>query len=217
MKRMAILDHFKSRNGFENLKMKRATFNGKHIVPINQDEKIFWRYNRACKQMIYSSFHLNEENMGFYVNSLNEFQPQAIDGFFSAICDLASYIERHNKSLTFKPTGIFPTSETVTPNGRKLITRIFKCGVYNQYASSEGAPFITECNKHKLHMEMSSGFFEHYNNTDEVLVTSFTTHGTPLIRYRIGDSISFDNQCCGERCECGLIDDYVINIKRRSS
>lgn len=33
---------------------------------------------------------------------------------------------------------------------------------------------------------------------DEILVTSFTTHGTPLVRYRIGDSIkitSTDLQC----------------------
>ena len=65
MKRMAFLDHFKSRVGFEHRKMKRATFNGQHIVPPNQKRKVFWRYNAACKQMIYSSFHLTEENMKF--------------------------------------------------------------------------------------------------------------------------------------------------------
>lgn len=32
--------------------------------------------------------------------------------------------------------------------------------------------------------------FSKENN--EILVTSFTTHGTPLIRYRIGDSMTFD-------------------------
>ena len=60
--RMAMLDHFKSRVGFEHLKMRRATFNGKHIVPPRQKKKVFWRYNAACKQMIYSSFHLTEDN-----------------------------------------------------------------------------------------------------------------------------------------------------------
>ena len=73
MKRMAMLDHFKARVGFEHLKMKRATFNGKHIVPPNQKKKVFWRYNAACKQMIYSSFHITEENMKYYVESLNKF------------------------------------------------------------------------------------------------------------------------------------------------
>ncbi len=36
MKRMAMLDHFKARVGFEHRKIKRATFNGKHIVPPTQ-------------------------------------------------------------------------------------------------------------------------------------------------------------------------------------
>lgn len=184
MKRMAMLDHFKSRVGFEHLKMKRATFNGKHIVPPNQRKKLFWRYNAACKQMIYSSFHLTEENMKFYVESLNRFKPQAIDGFFTSMCDVARYIERHNIKLRFQPVAIFPTSETLTDSGRELLERVFDCKVYDQYASSEGAPFVTECEKQVLHVELASGVFEHFEeNSDEVLVTSFTTHGTPLIRY----------------------------------
>jgi len=121
MERMAILDHFKARLGFKNRKMSRATFNGKHIIPPNQKKKVFWRYNLACKQMIYSSFHITEENMKFYVESLNQFKPKAIDGFFMSICDIAGYIERHNIELKFKPVAIFPTSETLTKAGRKLL------------------------------------------------------------------------------------------------
>src|SRR5690606_32154656 len=79
-KRMAVLDFFKMKHGFYNLKMKRATFMGKHIVPPNQKKKVFWRYNHATKQMVYSSFHLSEENIPHYVASLNRFKPDAIDG-----------------------------------------------------------------------------------------------------------------------------------------
>ena len=38
--------------------------------------------------------------------------------------------------------------------------------------------------------------------SNEVLVTSFTTHGTPLIRYRIGDALIFDHT--QNSCECGM-------------
>lgn len=214
MKRMAMLDHFKSRVGFEHLKMKRATFNGKHIVPPNQRKRVFWRYNSACKQMIYSSFHLTEENMKFYVESLNEFQPDAIDGFFMSMCDVAGYIERHNIKLRFQPVAIFPTSETLTDSGRELLERVFGCKVYDQYASSEGAPFVTECKSQNLHIELASGVFEHFeDNSDEVLVTSFTTHGTPLIRYRIGDSMTFETN--NEICECGMESPMVKKIQGR--
>lgn len=213
MYRMATLDHFKARVGFENRRMKRATFNGKHIVPPNQRKKIFWRYNRACKQMIFSSFHITEENLGAYVEGLNRFKPRAIDGFFTSMCDVASYMERKGIKPTFRPVAIFPTSETVTESGRALLERVFGCRVYDQYASSEGAPFITECPDGRLHMELSTGVFEHFEEgSDEVLVTSFLTRGTPLIRYSIGDRVEF----CGEGlCSCGREDLFVKGIQGR--
>lgn len=211
--RMALLDNFKARVGFENMEMKRATFNGKHIVPPQQKSKVFWRYNAACKQMIYSSFHLTEENMEAYVRSLNDFKPDAIDGFFSCMCDLASYIERKKLCLKFKPVAIFPTSETLTETGRELLERVFKCRVYNQYASSEGAPFVTECANQVLHMEMASGVIENIDeDNSEVLVTSFTTHGTPLIRYRIGDRMAFSGI---HECSCGMCSQIVEDIQGR--
>ncbi len=214
MKRMAVLDHFKSRVGFEHLKMKRATFNGKHIIPPQQKKKVFWRYNAACKQMIYSSFHIIEENMGSYVNSLNNFKPQAIDGFFMSICDIANYIERHDIKLEYQPIAIFPTSETLTKSGRELLEKVFKCNVDDQYASSEGAPFVTECKKQFLHIELATGVFEKLTEeNDEILVTSFTTHGTPLIRYRIGDSMKIDAD--SDKCSCGNEAPIVQEIQGR--
>lgn len=212
MKRMAMLDHFKARVGFEHRKMRRATFNGKHIVPPQQKKKIFWRYNAACKQMIYSSFFLTEDNIAAYVDSLNRFKPHAIDGFFTSMLDVANYIERHKVKLQFKPLAIFPTSETLTAPGRELLERVFGCKVYDQYASSEGAPFITECPNQRLHVELASGVFEHFEpGSQEVLVTSFHTHGTPLIRYRIGDAVDFD----AEPCSCGLASPTVKEIQGR--
>lgn len=212
MRRMAMLDHFKARVGFEHRKMRRATFNGQHIIPPTQNNKIFWRYNVACKQMIYSSFHLTEDNMATYVESLNKYKPQALDGFFTSMCDLAGYIERHGISLDFTPIAIFPTSETLTSNGRELLERVFKCRVYNQYASSEGAPFVTECKNQVLHVELASGIFEEYGDNGEVLVTSFTTYGTPLIRYRIGDCMIFTKDI---KCNCGLKGPIVQEIQGR--
>lgn len=213
-KRMAMLDHFKARVGFEHRKMRRATFNGKHIIPPVQKKKVFWRYNASCKQMIYSSFHLTEENMKHYVESLNQFKPHAIDGFFMSMCDVAGYIERHQIQLTFTPVAIFPTSETLTQTGRELLERVFKCKVYDQYASSEGAPFVTECNEQKLHVELASGVFEHFEkDSDEVLVTSFTSHGTPLIRYRIGDAMTMEDS--GKKCACGMESPLVKQIQGR--
>lgn len=214
MKRMAMLDHFKSRAGFENLKMRRATFMGKHIVPPNSKKRVFWRYNHACKQMLYSSFHLSKENLGLYVKSLNKFKPKAIDGFFTSMLDVANYIEQEGIKLTFRPVAIFPTSETITDAGRETLERVFGAKVFNQYASSEGAPFITECKEGVLHIEHSTGIFENLDTSNhEVAVTSFESHGTPLIRYKIGDTIELGGDF---NCKCGIESQVAIRIHGRN-
>lgn len=214
MLRMAMLDHFKSRVGFEHRRMRRATFSGKHIVPPSSQQSIYWRYNAACKQMLYSTFHISEATLGQYVRSLNRFKPQAIDGFFTSIVDVANYIDRNQIQLTFSPIAIFPTSETINPEGRAVLERIFDSPVYDQYASSEGAPFITQCAHRTLHVETSTGVFErHPNHPDEVVVTSFTSSGTPLIRYAIGDSMSLGPTV---ECPCGIASPTVHTIKGRA-
>lgn len=215
MKRSAQLDHYKARIGFENLKMKKASFSGRAVVPYGQKKKEFWRYNFASKQMFYSTLHVTEENLPYYVESLNQFKPQALDGYFSAMVLIANYIERHNPTLEFTPIGIFPTAENIDPSGKKLLERVFQCKVYDQYASSEGAPFITECSHQRLHIELSSGVFEHMDDSsNEILVTSFTTHGTPLIRYRIGDMLSFEEP--EVTCTCGLESPLIKRLEGRN-
>jgi phenylacetate-CoA ligase len=210
--RMAMLDHFKARVGFEHRRMRRASFTGKHVIPPRQAGPPYWRYNHACRQMLYSTFHVSERTAQLYVDSLNRFKPGALDGFPSSMAVVAAHILRNEIRLDFAPIAIFPTSETVTENLRQLLEAAFGCSVYDQYASSEGAPFITECKRHSLHVEMSTGVFESDKEGD-VLVTSFTTHGTPLIRYRIGDSIFLSDET---QCECGIASLLVSSIQGRS-
>ena len=90
----------------------------------------------------------------------------------------------------------------------------------DQYASSEGAPFIFECERGNLHYAMHTGVIESDENGD-ALVTSFTTHGTPLVRYRIGDRIIFSNRGCDCGWDTPLVDmiegrtnDYLVSSQR---
>ena len=213
--RFATLDYFKLTHGFINHKMRRATFNGKHIIPAGQQHHTYWRYNLPYKQMVYSSFHHSESNIPYYIDSLNRFRPHVLDGFFSSIYDIAAYIEKRDIPLTFQPLAIFPTSETIVPAYREVIERVFRCKVRDQYASSEGAPFVWECPHGKLHYDLSTGIIERYQDTDEILVTSFFTYGTPLIRYRIGDSMTFADD--SDYCDCGSATPIVTSIEGRAA
>ena len=110
-RRMAMLDHFKSRVGFENRSMTRASFTGRHIVPAKQEGAPFWRYNGASRQMLYSSVHISDHTAADYLASLNRFGPDALDGFPSAMVALARFAKRNGVPINFTPRAIFPTSE----------------------------------------------------------------------------------------------------------
>ena len=213
-KRMAYLDYFKKKHGFVNLKMKRATFNSSEIIPVGQKRKVFWRNNISIKQRIYSSFHCQEENIKYYISNLNKYKPVAIDGLPSVIYKVARYINRNNLDLTFRPVAIFTTAETLLPHYRNEIEKAFKSPVRDQYASSEGAPFITECTHGALHYNMDTGIIEVLEN-NAMLITSFTTYGTPLIRYDIGDRILFNENT--KKCECGSTHPIVTEIQGRNT
>ena len=135
-----------------------------------------------------------------------EFKCEYIVGFPSSVYRICKICESQEIKFNGDVKVFFPTAETVTPEHRKVISRFFKCDIKDQYASSEGAPFIFECSEGKLHEDITTGVFEvlpdfENNETgDEIMVTSFHSSGTPLIRYRIGDTIKRSDET---DCQCG--------------
>lgn len=213
--RMAQLDAFKMKVGIDPFALRKATFSGREFTRgwASEFSKVFWRKNWSYKQRLYSTFDMTDKNLTYYVKDLNNFKPQVINGFVSAIYQLAKFIQTEQLAINFKVDAIFTTSETLLPFQRALIEKIFSCNIYNQYASAEGAPFITECKARSLHYQLNSGVIEEFKTPigTEMLVTSFTTHGTPLIRYKIGDLIKFKEG----RCACGSEHPLVHSIEGR--
>lgn len=225
--RFAFLDDFRSRFGYE-LGKKTAWFSGKSLLT-NRDinKNRFWKTDYYHKVRYYSTFHIKEGYLKHYVEDLIQYKPEYLVGFPSTMLEIAKYGLQKGcdfPSNTIK--AVFPTAETITPEMRGEIQRFFKTKLYDQYASSEGAPFIFECKNNKLHLELQSGVFEVLDennqpaNSGRLVVTSFTTEGTPLIRYDIGDSITLEDE--KTTCNCGnqnplvkeilgRIDDYVYS------
>lgn len=212
-KRLAYLDHFKAQHGFIAGKMKRASFGSRYIIPPKQKKKIFWRDNLAISQRLYSGYYCQGENIPYYVENLNHYKPASIDGYPSALYELACFILDENITLQFTPIAIFTTAETLLPHYKEMIEKAFHCPVRNQYASSEGAPFITECPYGNLHYHLDTGIIETDEN-GEMIVTCFHTHGTPLIRYKIGDKVKMASEHL--ICPCGLAHPVVERLEGRS-
>jgi phenylacetate-CoA ligase len=196
---------------------------GKILICPQQIKPPFWVNNIFNNQLFMSSYHLTETNMNYYVKKLNQLKPQFIDAYPSSIFVLSQYINRNNIKLEFIPIAISTTAETLYSHYQIEIERAFGCKVYNQYSSSEGGPFITECKFGKLHLNSDSGIFEFYNLANkkanageyaEIVITSLRQWKTPLIKYRTGDWVKLSAQSFTyQKCECGcsmpIVDEIV--------
>lgn len=223
--RFALLDNFRNSYGYE-LGKKTAWFSGKSLLGQKDVKKRrFWRTDYYHKVRYYSTFHIKKEYLSYYIENLIKFKPQFMVGFPSSIFEIANHGNRMGIDFPVGMVqGIFPTAESLTTHKRTVIETFFKTKMYDQYASSEGAPFIFECQNGNLHLELQSGVFEVLDENNcpaksgRLVTTSFTTYGTPLIRYDIGDSLVLsDKKCsCGNNNPLvdqilGRIDDYVYS------
>lgn len=219
--RFAILDHFRAQHGYK-LGEKTAWFSGKNLISEADITKgLCSHYDFINKIRFYSTFHINERNFDIYWKSLNNFKPKFIVGFPSSVYEVCKIADSKGLHLTHKVKVFFPTAETVLPQHREVINRVMGCKLVDQYASSEGAPFILECEAGNMHIHPLTGIFEVVDEDmqpaqeGEILVTSFITHGTPLIRYRIGDRIKLSSS--DKICKCGSIFPLVEKIEGRST
>lgn len=219
--RHALLEHFRAQYGYK-LGKRCAWFSGKNIVTEKNLKKgICYRDDYINKIRFFSTFHITDSNFDVYWAAFCKFTPEYIVGFPSSVYELCSMAAARGLRLENTVKVFFPTAETLLPIHRKVIGFVLGCKIADQYASSEGAPFILECEHGGLHIHPLTGVFEVVDENmqpaqeGEILVTSFTTEGTPLIRYRIGDRIKLapkDKQCC-----CGSCFPLVEKIEGRSN
>lgn len=219
--RHALLDHFRAQYGYK-LGSKCAWFSGKNIVTEQDCKKgTCYRDDYINKIRFFSTFHITENNFDIYWRAFCNFSPEFIVGFPSSVYELCSMAAARGLKLENTVKAFFPTAETLLPIHREVIGSVLNCKIADQYASSEGAPFILECEHGGLHTHPLTGVFEVVDENmqpaqeGEVLVTSFTTEGTPLIRYRIGDRIRLAPK--DKQCACGSCFPLVEKIEGRST
>ena len=215
--RFAMLDFFRFGYGYK-LGSKVAWFSGKSLLTEKDTVKNrYWKYDWLYRIRYYSTFHINANTARYYIDDLNKLKPLYAVGFPSSMYEIAKWGLANNYHLSYRMRAVFPTAETVMPHERETIETFFGGSVVNQYASSEGAPFIIECEHGKLHMELLTGYFEVLDENGqpadegELVLTSFTTHGTPLIRYAIKDKIKLS----ADTCSCGNHNPVVESIQGR--
>lgn len=206
---------------FGNVKMgdRIATFAGHKIADVNHIKPPFWVYNYTENQMFFSSYHLSQKNLNYYLKQLNYFKPVFIHGYPSSIYIIAKYIIDNNIKLDFMPKMITTASETTLDFQRTAIEKAFKCKLYVWYGNTEYCGHITECPNGKLHVQPYHSKIRVLNQDDKdvkageegrIVATNFSNYSFPLINYDTKDVVKISNN---QTCSCkkgGLILDYII-------
>jgi phenylacetate-CoA ligase len=187
-----------------SLKSKQASFIGRIIVPHHQTKPPFWHYNFIINQYLFSSYHMNDEYLPYYIKKLEAFKPDEIVGYPSSLYTLARFICENNiKSI--RPKVVFGNSEPLLDYQREEMSEAFQCPIREWYSSTENAFFAYECGQKNYHIVYPYGVVEILDDKDtpvkqgvvgNLVVTSLTNYAMPFIRYRIGDSASIGYADC---------------------
>ena len=118
---------------------------------------------------------------------------------------------------------VLSSSDLLKFEHRKALTYNWNCEIFDHFGMTEtGLGGAVECRAHKgMHIRENDLYFETVSaggtplpdgEYGEIVVTTLTRRGMPLIRYRTGDLGYIDNQTC----PCGSSLRRIIEIRRGS-
>jgi phenylacetate-CoA ligase len=185
---------------------RSATFAGRMIVEPERTAPPFWRHNLPTRTILYSTYHLSEDNIPGYLERLGRQQPALIFAYPSAISAVARVLRGHPE-LEIRPRAIIASCETLLPDQRSVVEEAFGCAVTDFYGSAEMSAFVAQCERGSYHAWATYGICEvvvgdrpaRPGEAGDLVTTSFINDAMPLLRYRTGDVAVL-----GEECGCGL-------------
>ncbi|MBN1755630.1 phenylacetate--CoA ligase family protein [bacterium] len=217
-RKYAFIWHFRNMHGVQRGE-PYLSFSGRLLVPLRQSAPPFWRENYTDNQTLFSTIHLSENNLFYYVERINKKPYSYISGYPSAIFLVADYINRNSIELKYYPRVIFPSSETLLPGWREAIEKAFRCPVADLYGQVETVSQIVQCENMNYHIQEKFGIvdLDLSDETEEywegeMVCTGLLNYAMPLINYRTGD---FARLYKHFECPCGRSGRVAMEISGR--
>lgn len=159
---------------------------------------------------------LSDERIKEFIVKLNHIKPKVMDGFPSALKEIAKYILKNNIKLDFQPLSIVTGAELLVNEDRELISQAFNATIYNRYGGTESSIIAHECeyqakNEHYLHIQEDRLILE-LDKNNELIFTDLTTSSLPFIRYKNGDICNINTSY---KCKCGRAFSVITSIEGR--
>lgn len=219
--RFALLHRLRNAGGVGAFD-RNVRLSGRQIAPSDAERERPWLLNPFEHMLLVSTYHLRQPHLSRIVERVARFRPALIDGYPTAVEQLAEEAQRQGLKIPSLRM-VITTAETLSPSTRSGIESAFGVPVFDYYAASEGVPIIAQCERGTYHVWEDSGIFEFLRpdgspaaagEIGEIVVTSFCQWKTPLIRYRTGDLAQLP-AAGAPACPCGRSFSTVAGVLGR--
>lgn len=168
-------------------------------------------YDPVLRHHYYSTFHMDDDNMGRYLDHMRGIGPFYLHAYPSSVANLARFVRRSGREVPSNLLGILAESENVYPEQRGFVTDVFRTRYFSSYGHTEKIVAAAECHASAdYHVWPTYGHFELVGadgravttpgERGEIVGTGFINSAVPFIRYRTGDYATY----LGDRCAaCG--------------
>lgn len=198
-----------------------AILGGQLVTAVMRRRPPFWIWNAGLKQLYMSSYHLSPDLIPYYLNALRRYRIRYLLGYTSSLYELAQVILQTGRR-DFDLSVVIANAEPVYDYQRAAIEDAFSCPLRETYGMAEIVTTASECDHGSLHLWSDAGIAEldhgnkvaESNGTGELIATGLVNFDMPLIRYRVGDSLTLSTT--GEPCACGRTLPVVSSVGGRT-
>jgi phenylacetate-CoA ligase len=169
---------------------------------------------------------VHAETLGEYVDRIEQFRPQAIQAYPSALLPLTLYLREQGRTIEGLRC-VLTCSETLRSGQRSLTEEVMGCPIQDHYGTTERSALVMQCEKGRYHVIPEYGILElldrdgepvEEGTAGEIVVTGFINPAMPLIRYRTGDvAVRGSPECpCGRNYDVlerigGRLQEYLVD------
>lgn len=174
-------------------------FGGKIIIPVRNRKAPYWRVNKPCRQVMFSSLHLSEETVAAFHKCICDKKLTWLHGYSCNLNLLAVLILKVGLPPIDTVTHVTTGSDNLLDSYRETIKKAFpNASVHTHYAMSECVANVSEDKDGKMHIDDDFSYMEllpfdeAQPHLRKIIGTGFVNYAFPLVRYDTGDVAAVD-------------------------
>jgi phenylacetate-CoA ligase len=200
-----------------------VNFTGKLVVPPEQRQPPYWRWNLPMRQVLFGMQHLTAENAPAFLDCLAHHAFSFWSGYPSMIHAFVQAVADAGEKVPSPPRVVVTGAETLRAHQRRDLEQATGATITDQYGLAEACGNASQCPEGRYHEDFEFGILEclpqEGGKQGRVVCTGLADLDFPFLRYDSGDlalSSTTDETCpCGRQSAIlraieGRVDDVVL-------